>query len=83
MQAKNRSGKREFNDKWEQDFLYLWGWDARILGIQKQDKGILRRAIKQVCGGCDTHNDFFAVIVSGRHDLPSDARPFLKRKVLL
>ena len=49
MQAKNRSGKREFNDKWEQDFLYLWGWDARILGIQKQDKGILRRAIKQVC----------------------------------
>ena len=26
--------------------------------------------------GRDTHNDFFAVIVSGRHDLPSDARTF-------
>jgi len=34
MQAKNRSRKREFNDKWEQDFLYLWGWDTGTLGIK-------------------------------------------------
>ena len=26
--------------------------------------------------GRDTYNDFFAVIVSGRHDLSSDARAF-------
>ena len=26
--------------------------------------------------GPDTHTNFFAVIFSGRHDLPSDARAF-------
>jgi len=33
-QAKNRSRKREFNGVGEQDVLYLWGWDAGILGIK-------------------------------------------------
>ena len=39
MQAKNRSGNREFNDTWKQDFLYLWGC---ILGCRNPRDKIAR-----------------------------------------